>query len=64
LTPCDLADNVIGQSIVRGDLPPIAATLNNVLKRDAPGGRFRPGDSFFRASIRSPDHALESPAHA
>jgi hypothetical protein len=26
----------------RGDLPPIAATLNKVLNRDAPGGpRFR-----------------------
>ena len=30
--------------VVRGHLPPIAATLNNVLKRDAPGGLlYRPG---------------------
>jgi len=29
--------------MVRGDLPPIAATLNNVLKRDAPGGLLSPG---------------------
>lgn len=26
------------ESNVRGELPPIAATLNKVLKRDAPGG--------------------------
>jgi hypothetical protein len=31
----------------RGHLPPIAATLNKVLKRDAPGGLSRPGDFVF-----------------
>src|SRR5690348_13190903 len=33
--------------VARGDLPPIAATLNKVLKRDAPGGGTRPGDFRF-----------------
>jgi hypothetical protein len=51
LTSLGHADNVIAQSKARGDLPPIAATLNNVLKRDAPGGLFRPGDSFFRGAF-------------
>ena len=35
--------------VARGDLPPIAATLNKVLKRDAPGGLSRPGDFRFTA---------------
>jgi hypothetical protein len=35
------------QSIARGDLPPIAATLNKVLKRDAPGGPIKPGRFSF-----------------
>ena len=32
--------------MVRGDLPPIAATLNNVLKSDAPGGLIHRAISF------------------
>jgi hypothetical protein len=40
---------VCEQSMSRGDLPPIAATLNKVLKRDAPGGLSRPGDFRFTA---------------
>jgi len=35
--------------VARGDLPPIAATLNNVLKRDTPGGCYPPGRFRFRA---------------
>jgi hypothetical protein len=35
------------QSNARGDLPPIAATLNKVLKRDAPGGSLKPGRFRF-----------------
>jgi hypothetical protein len=31
----------------RGDLPPIAATLNKVLKRDMPGGFSSSGHSYF-----------------
>jgi hypothetical protein len=35
------------QSYVRGDLPPIAATLNKVLKSDTPGGISAPGVLHF-----------------
>ena len=37
----------------RGHLPPIAATLNKVLKRDAPGGSHARALSFFRTDDRT-----------
>ena len=39
---------------LRGHLPPIAATLNKVLKRDAPGG-FPAREILFFASLGSND---------
>jgi hypothetical protein len=48
-------DIVSRQLMIRGDLPPIAATLNNVLKRDAPGGLLSPGRFVF-VERQSPFH--------
>jgi hypothetical protein len=50
--------------MVRGDLPPIAATLNNVLKRDAPGGVLSPGRFVFLSISPFTGLDLDVQAHA
>ena len=71
LTPQGDRPRLTGTIETRGDLPPLAATLNKELKSDSPGGAARP--AFFVSIIvtfsRSPLHArLRSPpsrsAHA
>jgi hypothetical protein len=50
--------------MVRGDLPPIAATLNNVLKRDTPGGALSPGRFVFLEHQSLTGLTLDVHAHA